>query len=141
MTRLCLWDYFWFVPLALYLILRVFWENLELAHSALLAIIHNHGFFVIYSMSYDLWLAAVSALLFFPWIGLFLIVGFFDPSGQSYKHRYRLAFLTAAGTYTACVILLLLVDGSWPWVADTQGHIHLRIFPFVPYGSGWVNVP
>src|SRR5215469_1935075 len=82
-------DYLWFIPLACYMLLRVFWQNLQLLFEGAAAVLHHFSILLFFSPDYDLWLSILFSLVMLPWVCLLLILALFDSSAGTYAHRYR----------------------------------------------------
>jgi hypothetical protein len=123
----------WYIPLSGGILIYFIIPNLTSGYQNTALVFHRFSWLLFISPSAYLFLSSVLASVFFPIQLLLLIPVFFDPETSSFNRRYLKSFAIFVGIAVSCFLIQVIIWGSFPLPLDSEGYIHLRMIPFLPW--------
>jgi hypothetical protein len=127
----------WYLPVFGFAIFLFSGAGLFYGYRDLVVIHRRWTWFALASPSAYFYFSSVIAQIDLP-IRLSLMVPiFFERDHEAYRRKYLWTLLTLVGIVVAECFLEVVIWGSFPLPVDGQGHIYIRMVPFLP----WPNYP
>lgn len=123
----------WYLPLCLGILFYFIIPNVKSGYQNIAVVFQRFTWAIFFSPSSYLFLGSLIASVLLPLKLLLLIPIFFDKNISTYKRRYLSSFGVVVGIAISCVLLQIIIWGSFPLIVDKNGYIHIRIIPFFPW--------
>jgi hypothetical protein len=123
----------WYVPLCLLVLFYFVVENALSGYENIRLVFARFFWGIFFSPSAYFFLGSILTSVILPIRLLLLIPMFFDRSSEAYGRRYLWSLCVVLAILVSAALLQILIWGSVPLTVAKDGHIHMRIFPFVPW--------
>jgi len=123
----------WYIPVSAGMVFYFVIPNAVSGYHNITLVFHHFTWGIFISPAADLFFSCVLASVFLPLTLLLIIPAFFDPGASGYNRRYLLSFAFFIGIPVVCLILQVIIWGSFPLSVDQEGYTHLRMIPFLPW--------
>jgi hypothetical protein len=123
----------WYLPLCLGILFYFIIPNVKSGYDNITLVFQRFRLAIFFSPSLYLFFSAIVGSVLLPLKLLLLIPIFFDQNISTYKRRYLLSFGVVVGIAISCVLLQVIIWGSFPLIVDKNGYIHIRFIPFLPW--------
>jgi hypothetical protein len=134
LTRTMRLNLLWYIPLFTAVVACFIIPDITSGYHNIVIVFHRFDWFIFCSPAAYLFFSSVLASVLFPVQMMLMILTFFaDAQTSLYHRRYLYSFAVVVGIALVCIILQVLIWGSFPLPTDNAGYIHFRMIPFFPW--------
>jgi hypothetical protein len=126
-------DLLWYVPLSLLVVYYIVVQNAVSGYENIRLVIGRFFWGIIFSPSTYFFFGSILVSVILPIQLLLLIPMLFNKSDAAYRRRYLWSLCVILGIIASSAIIQILIWASVPLTVAQDAHIHMRIFPFVPW--------
>lgn len=126
-------DLLWFLPVCVGVTLYFEVANITSAYHNLALVYRRWSWALFFSPAAATFFGATLTSMWLPIYILLISFTLFDRTGPSYRRRYWWSAAVVVGIAASSALVQLIIWGSFPLPADSDGHVHLRMIPFFPW--------
>jgi hypothetical protein len=123
----------WFIALCVWSVYTFLVPNVVTAYHYFGVFFRRFTWFVVFSPCLEMFLAAVLFSILAPVVLLAMIPGFFESTSEAYSRRYLWSVGVGLLIPVSAVLLQFIILGTFPFPADPDGSVRLRMIPFLPW--------